>query len=89
MNKELRFSLYATPQGNVKADVIVKDETLWRKLHNRRTRSEQQNPREMSGKRGIKPEELPPAEDIKKMERRVTTDEKKIEQSAKKPPKNE
>lgn len=45
--------------------------------------------REMLGKRGIKPEELPPAEDIKKMERRVTTDEKKIEQSTKKLPKNE
>jgi DNA-damage-inducible protein D len=45
--------------------------------------------REMLDKRGIKPEELPPAEDIKKMERRVTTDEKKIEQSTKKLPKNE
>ncbi|HQP05316.1 MAG TPA: DNA damage-inducible protein D, partial [Bacteroidales bacterium] len=45
--------------------------------------------REMLGKRGIKPEELPPAEDIKKMERRVATDEKKIEQSTKKLPKNE
>src|SRR5574344_439378 len=45
--------------------------------------------REMLGKRGIKPEELPPSEDIKKMERRVTTDEKKIEQSTKKLPKNE
>lgn len=45
--------------------------------------------REMLGKRGIKPEELPPAEDIKKMERRVATEEKKIEQSTKKLPKNE
>ncbi|MDD4821069.1 MAG: DNA damage-inducible protein D [Bacteroidales bacterium] len=45
--------------------------------------------REMLGKRGIKPEELPPAEDIKKMERRVATDEKKLEQSTKKLPKNE
>jgi len=44
--------------------------------------------REMLGKRGIKPEELPPAEDIKKMERRVSSDEKKIEQSTKKLPKN-
>lgn len=43
--------------------------------------------REMLGKRGIKPEELPPAEDIKKMERRVASDEKKIEQSTKKLPK--
>jgi DNA-damage-inducible protein D len=44
--------------------------------------------REMLGKRGIKPEELPPAEDIKKMERRVASDEKKIEQSTRKLPKN-
>ena len=34
--------------------------------------------REMLGQRGIKPEELPPAEDIKKLERRVKTQEKKI-----------
>lgn len=43
--------------------------------------------REMLGTRGIKPEELPPAEDIKRMERRVASDEKKIEQSTKKLPK--
>ncbi len=34
--------------------------------------------REMLGKRGIKPEELPAAEDIKKLERRVKSQEKKI-----------
>lgn len=44
--------------------------------------------REMLGKRGIKPENLPPAEDINKMERRVTSEEKKIAQSTKKLPKN-
>jgi DNA-damage-inducible protein D len=43
--------------------------------------------REMLGKRGIKPEELPLAEDIKKLERRTASDEKKIEQSTKKLPK--
>ncbi|MCF6269685.1 MAG: hypothetical protein L3J41_08245 [Melioribacteraceae bacterium] len=31
--------------------------------------------------RGIKPEELPPEEDIKKLERRVTTESKKIGKS--------
>jgi len=41
----------------------------------------------MLGNRGIKPEELPPAEDIKKLERRVATDEKKIEESTIKLPK--
>ena len=34
--------------------------------------------REMLGQRGIKPENLPPAEDIKKLERRVKSQEKKI-----------
>ncbi len=43
--------------------------------------------REMLGKRGIKPENLPPAEDIKKLERRNINDEKKIEKSTKKLPK--
>lgn len=40
--------------------------------------------RDMLGQRGIKPEELPPSEDIRKLERRVKTQEKKIvEQSGK------
>lgn len=34
--------------------------------------------RQMLGERGIKPEELPPAEDIKKLERRVKSAEKKL-----------
>lgn len=42
--------------------------------------------REMLGERGIKPEELPPSEDIKKLERRVKSQEKKIaEQSGRFP----
>ena len=32
----------------------------------------------MLGGRGIKPEELPPAEDIKKLERRTKSQDKKI-----------
>lgn len=43
--------------------------------------------REMLGKRGIKPEELPIAEDIQKLERRVGSDEKKIEKTTPKLPK--
>jgi DNA-damage-inducible protein D len=43
--------------------------------------------RKMLDNRGIKPEELPPAEDIKKLERRVINDEKKIEQTTPKLPK--
>ncbi|MBO5023606.1 MAG: DNA damage-inducible protein D [Clostridia bacterium] len=34
--------------------------------------------REMLGQRGIKPEDLPPSEDIKKLERRVKSQEKKL-----------
>lgn len=42
--------------------------------------------RSMLGERGIRPEELPPSEDIKKLERRVKSQEKKIaEQSGKLP----
>ena len=37
--------------------------------------------RDMLGKRGIRPEELPPAEDIKKLERRVASEERKIEKA--------
>ncbi len=43
--------------------------------------------REMLNQRGIKPEELPVAEDIKKIERKVANDDKKIEKTVKKLPK--
>ena len=46
-----------------------------------------QSVRQMLGSRGIKPEELPAAEDIKKVERRVTSNEKKIEKTSQKLPK--
>ena len=38
------------------------------------------------GERGIRPEELPPADDIKKLERRVTHEEKALGQDAQKLP---
>lgn len=44
--------------------------------------------RQMLGQRGIRPEELPPAEDIKKVERKVASNEKKIEKTTKKLPKS-
>ena len=44
--------------------------------------------RDMLGQRGIKPEDLPPAEDIKKIERKGVRDEKKIEQASSKLPKD-
>lgn len=44
--------------------------------------------REMLGQRGIKPEELPPSEDIKKLERKVKSQEKLlVAQSGKLPQK--
>ena len=45
--------------------------------------------RGMLGQRGIKPEELPPAEDIKKVERRVAKDEKEMQKGTNKLPKKE
>ena len=36
----------------------------------------------MLGSRGIKPEKLPPSEDIKKLERRVKSQEKKLVQES-------
>lgn len=38
--------------------------------------------RDMLGQRGIKPEQLPPEEDIKKLERRVKTEEKTLEKQS-------
>ena len=45
--------------------------------------------RNMLDQRGIRPENLPAAEDIKKVERRVATNEKKIEKSTSKLPKKD
>jgi len=47
-----------------------------------------QTVRQMLGQRGIKPEELPPAEDIKKLERKVARDEKMTAERSQKLPKN-
>ena len=41
-----------------------------------------QSVRSMLGQRGIRPEELPPAEDIKKLERRVKKQEKAISEQS-------
>ena len=46
-----------------------------------------QSVRQMLGQRGIKTEELPPAEDIKKLERKVARDEKTIAENSQKLPK--
>jgi len=43
--------------------------------------------RQMLGERGIRPENLPPSEDIKKVERRVNSNEKMVEMTSNKLPK--
>lgn len=45
--------------------------------------------REMLGQRGIKPENLPPEEDIAKLERRVKTEEKRLEKQSGRLPESE
>lgn len=45
-----------------------------------------QSVRDMLGSRGIKPEELTPSEDIKKLERKVKSQEKKLVQESGKLP---
>lgn len=41
--------------------------------------------RDMLLKRGVRPEALPPVEDVKKVERRLDSDEKKVAKGSKKP----
>ncbi len=43
----------------------------------------------MPGNRGLVPEQLPPAEDIKKIERRVEAEQKKLPKQVKPPESNE
>lgn len=45
--------------------------------------------RDMLGKRGIRPEKLPPAEDIKKLERKVAKEKKQLEKNTPKLPRKE
>jgi DNA-damage-inducible protein D len=45
--------------------------------------------RQMLDQRGIKPEHLPPEEDLKKLERRVKSDEKNLEKKSGRLPKND
>ncbi len=47
-----------------------------------------QSVRDMLGQRGIRPEDLPAAEDIKKVERRVANNERQIEKTTRKIPKS-
>lgn len=56
-------------QENLKGEAAITDEHVQNNL----------SVRDMLGQRGIRPERLPAEEDIKKLERRVKSDEKKLE----------
>lgn len=64
-------------QGNLHGEFTITGEHI----------QNNQSVREMLSQRGIKPENLPPEEDIKKLERRVKSDEKKLAMHSGKLPK--
>ena len=67
---------------NVQQDESLHGESTITREHIQNNRSV----RDMLGQRGIQPERLPPEEDIKKLERRVKSDEKKLEKQSGKLP---
>lgn len=52
-------------------------------LHTRKQEQNNESVRDVLGQRGIKPEELPPEEDVKKLERRVVGEGRALEEEAK------
>ncbi len=66
-------------QSNLKGEAHITDEHVSNNL----------SVRGMLGQRGIQPERLPAEEDIKKLERRVKSDQKKLVQRSGKLPGNE
>ena len=75
-NLATEMTNYNVEEKNLRGETPITDEHI---QNNRSVRA-------MLGQRGIKPEELPPSEDIKKLERRVKTQEKKMAQQAGKLP---
>lgn len=57
---------------------IKRDDLVTEREITREHISNNQNARGLLGKRNIKPELLPPEEDVKKVERRLTTEEKRL-----------
>lgn len=76
-NLATEMTNYNVEQKNLRGEVNITTEHV---QNNRSVRG-------MLGKRGIKPENLPPAEDIKKVERKVAKDEKLMQKGKSKLPK--
>ena len=76
-NLATEMTNYNVEQKDLYGEVDISDEHI---QNNRSVRG-------MLGQRGIKPENLPPAEDIKKVERKVAKDEKLMQKNSKKLPK--
>lgn len=77
-NLATEMTNYNVEQNDLQGEVAITSEHV---QNNRSVRN-------MLGQRGIKPEELPPAEDIKKVERRVAKDEKNMLKDSQKLPKD-
>ena len=75
-NLATEMTNYNVEEKDLKGERAITDEHMQNNL----------SVREMLGQRGIKPEELPPSEDIKKLERRVKSQEKKLAAQAGKLP---
>ena len=76
-NLATEMTNYNVEQKDLYGEVDISDEHI---QNNRSVRG-------MLGQRGIKPENLPPAEDIKKVERKVAKDEKLMQKDSRKLPK--
>ncbi len=77
-NLATEMTNYNVEEKDLRGETAITDEHIINNL----------SVREMLDSRGIKPEELPPAEDIKKLERRVKSQEKKIAENSGKLPEN-
>ena len=69
---------YNVDEKDLNGEVAITDEHV----------QNNQSVRNIVLQRGIKPEELPAAEDVKKVERRVAREEKQLEKNTKKLPRN-
>ncbi|MBE2200537.1 MAG: DNA damage-inducible protein D [Anaerolinea sp.] len=67
-NLATEMTNYNTQQEDLRGEPAITQEHI----------QNNQSVRDMLGQRGIKPEDLPPAEDIKKLERRVKAEEKQL-----------